>query len=184
MLKYIISMIVSLALFTAISAPNPAVAAGDKRVSTYDIVKSERSFFGSLWSRVKRIIPRNSATTNTTATAVLGVRGAETTESALMPHWEGDLTNDANFQNDMKQFEDGTKLCESDTPLQGTSVFESLLKTSSNDMLKANTMIALASCYAQQGNEAKGREHLESFLSKYPQHPMHDEIQSWLASNQ
>ncbi len=44
-------------------------------------------------------------------------------------------------------------------------------------------MIALASCYAEHGDEAKGRTQLQAFLEKYPKHPMHDEIQSWVAAN-
>ena len=177
-MKYLTIFLLALGLFStqAISADN------SKKESNYQVIKSESSFFGSLWSKVKRIIPRNHNNSNT-ATAVIGVRGAETTESALKPHWEGDLSSDSAFKNDVKQFQDGTKLCESDTPNKGTDAFEELLKTSQSDMLKANTMIALASCYAQQGDETKGREHLQTFLVKYPKHPMHDEISSWLASN-
>jgi len=159
------------------------MAEESKRSSSYEVIKSEKSFFSSLWSKVKRIVPNKRSTNSGTTTAVLGVRGAETTESALKPHWEGDLSTDSAFRNDVKQFEDGTMLCESDTPSKGTAAFEQLLKTSSNDMLKANTMIALASCYGQQGNEAKGREHLQSFLLKYPKHPMHDEVSVWLTAN-
>ncbi len=161
----------------------PVMAEDSKKSSTYEVVKSEKSFFSSLWSKVKRIVPNKRTANSGTTTAVLGVRGAETTESALKPHWEGDLSKDSAFRNDVKQFEDGTMLCESDTPSQGTAAFEQLLKTSSNQMLKANTLIALASCYAQQGDETKGREHLQSFLLKYPEHPMHDEISTWLTAN-
>ena len=150
--------------------------------NTYQVVKSERSFFSSLWSRIKRIVPRNHVARSTT-TAVLGVRGAETTESALQPYWQGDLTQDPSFRNDVKQFDDGAKLCESKTPQKGTDTFEQLLKTTDSDMLKANTMIALASCYAEQGDEAKGKAQLQAFLDNYPKHPMHDEIKSWLSAN-
>lgn len=169
-------------LFTAGLLSGEAIAAEQQKNSTYQVVQSERSFFSSLWSRIKRIIPRKSAVANTT-TAVIGVRGSETTESALQPYWQGDLASDSTFKNDIKQFDDGTKLCESETPNKGTETFEQLLKTTKNDMLKANTMIALASCYAEHGDETKGREQLQSFLTKFPQHPMHGEIQSWLASN-
>jgi len=177
-MKQIIILLLALGLCST-----QAISADDaKKGSNYQVIKSESSFFGSLWSKVKRIIPKNNSNNNS-ATAVIGVRGAETTESALKPHWEGDLTSDSAFRNDVKQFEDGTKLCESETPSKGTDAFEELLRTSESDMLKANTMIALASCYAQQGDEAKGREQLQTFLAKYPKHPMHDEISNWLTSN-
>ena len=153
-----------------------------KKSNTYQVVKSERSFFSSLWSRIKRIIPRQR-TTRTSTTAVIGVRGAETTESALQPYWQGDLTQDPAFRNDIKQFDDATQLCESQDAKKGTQTFEHLLKTTKSDMLRANTMIALASCYAEHGDEAKGRAQLQAFLEKYPKHPMHDEIQSWVAAN-
>jgi len=153
-----------------------------KKGAAYQVVKSESSFFGSLWNRIKRIIPRQHTSRNMT-TAVLGVRGAETTESALQPYWEGDLTSDPSFRNDIKQFDDGTKLCESKSPTKGTEAFEKLIKSTNSAMLKANSMIALASCYAEHGDEAKGRAQLQDFLSKYPKHPMHDEIASWLSAN-
>jgi len=169
-------------LFTFGLLSGQAIAADQQKSSSYQVVKSERSFFSSLWSRIKRIIPHQS--NRSTTTAVIGVRGAETTESALQPYWEGDLASDPAFKSDIKQFDDGTKLCESQKPEKGTEAFEQLLKTTENDMLKANTMIALASCYAEHGNEAKGRSQLQTFLKQYPQHPMHDEIQSWLSANQ
>ncbi len=177
-MKYLIIL-----LFTFGLLSGQAIAADQqKKSNTYQVVKSEHSFFGSLWSRIKRIIPRQR-TARATTTAVIGVRGAETTESALQPYWQGDLTADPAFRNDIKQFDDGTKLCESKTPEKGTQAFEQLLKTTDSDMLKANTMIALASCYAEHGDEAKGRAQLQAFLEKYPKHPMHDEIQSWVSAN-
>ena len=178
-MKFIIILLFSFGLLSG-----QALAAEPQKTkqNTYQVVKSERSFFSSLWSRIKRIVPRKHTTRNTT-TAVLGVRGAETTESALQPFWVGDLTSDPAFRNDVQQFEDGTKLCESTTPEKGTEAFEQLLKTTESDMLKANTMIALASCYAEHGDEAKGRTQLQAFLEKYPKHPMHDEIESWLSAN-
>lgn len=175
-MKYLIIIFLS---FGLISSQATAAESTDKS-STYQVVKSESSFFSSLWGKIKSIIPRKHTTTTT---AVIGVRGAETTESALTPHWEGDLSSDSAFRNDVKQFEDGTKLCESDTPQKGTAAFESLLKSTSNDMLKANTLLALASCYAQNGDETKGREHLQTFVSKYPKHPMFDEINTWLSAS-
>jgi len=177
-MKHIIILLFSVGL---LSGQALAAEHGSKG-STYQVIKSETSFFGSLWGKMKQIVPRRSSTV-TTATAVLGVRGAETTESALQPHWEGDLSSDSAFRNDVKQFEDATKLCESDTPSKGTDTFEAILKTSTNDMLKANTMIALASCYAQHGDEAKGRDQLTVFLKEYPQHPMYTEINTWLTAN-
>lgn len=176
-MKYLI-----IALLTAGLLSGEAIAADKQKSSTYQVIKSERSFFSSLWSRIKRIVPRKSSVASTT-TAVIGVRGNETTESALQPYWQGDLASDSTFKNDIKQFDDGTKLCESETPNKGTETFEQLLKTTKNDMLKANTMVALASCYAEHGNEEKGKAQLQTFLTKFPQHPMHDEIQSWLATN-
>ncbi len=174
-------LLILLLTFTFVSGQSFA-AEQKKKSNTYQIVKSERSFFSSLWSRIKRIIPRKHVARNTT-TAVLGVRGAETTESALQPYWQGDLTQDPAFRNDVKQFDDATKLCESKTPAKGTETFEQLLKTTDSDMLKANTMIALASCYAEHGDEAKGKAQLQAFLDKYPKHPMHDEIKSWVSAN-
>jgi len=176
-MKYLIIIGLALGLIS-----NQAIAAENSNKSnTYQVVKSESSFFTSLWGKIKRMIPKKH-TVNTTATAVIGVRGAETTESALKPHWEGDLSSDSAFRNDVKQFEDGAKLCESDTPKQGEAAFEGLLKSTNNDMLKANTLLALASCYAQNGNEAKGRKYLETFVDQYPKHPMFKEISTWLSA--
>ncbi|MDQ7004328.1 MAG: hypothetical protein Q9N67_09635 [Ghiorsea sp.] len=176
-MKYLIILIFS---FIILSQQGIAAEPQQKNKNAYQVVKSERSFFSSLWSRIQRIVPRNHTAKST---AVLGVRGAETTESALQPYWADDLTTDPSFRNDIKQFEDGTNLCESTTPEKGAEAFEQLLKTSESDMLKANTMIALASCYAEHGDEVKGRAQLQIFLQKYPKHPMHDEIESWLSAN-
>lgn len=177
-MKYMIIICLSLGLISS----QALAAENTDKSNTYQVVKSSSSFFSSLWGKIKRIIPKKH-TANNTATAVIGVRGAESTESALKPHWEGDLSTDTAFRNDVKQFEDGTQLCESDTPQKGEAVFEGLLKSTTNTMLKANTLLALASCYAQNGDEAKGREHLQTFVNKYPKHPMFDEVNTWLSAS-
>jgi len=100
-MKYLIILIFS---FVLLSGQSIAAEPQKTKQNTYQVVKSERSFFSSLWSRIKRIVPRKHSARNTT-TAVLGVRGAETTESALQPYWVGDLTADPAFRNDIKQFE-------------------------------------------------------------------------------
>lgn len=168
--------------FTAALMVSPALATDNPTAkdNTFKVIKSENTFFGSIWSKIKRVIPTKNSNSGE-ATAVMGVRGAETTESALKPHWEGDLSSDSAFRNDMKQFEDGTILCESKEPAKGAETFEELLKNTNNDMLKANTLIALGACYAEIGDEKKGREHLQTFANKYPSHPMHLEVSNWLS---
>ena len=128
-MKYLMILLCSIGLLSG----QVSAAESTKKASTYQVVKSEGTFFTSLWGKIKRIIPKNRSTVST-STAVLGVRGAETTESALKPYWEGDLSSYSAFRNEVKKFDDGTKLCESETPTKGTDIFEQLLQTSENEM--------------------------------------------------
>ncbi|MDQ6974697.1 MAG: tetratricopeptide repeat protein [Mariprofundaceae bacterium] len=142
----------------------------------------EHSFFHSIWSKMKNIMPRRHSNANHHVTAVIGVRGAETTETALNPHWEQDLASDPVFQSDIKSFETASGLCETGDVSEGTREFEGLVETSSFQSIQSNGLLALAACYDQQGDQMKSLAYLKSFAKKYPKHPMTKDVLAFIAS--
>ncbi len=131
---------------------------------------------------MKSFMPRRNINANHHVTAVIGVRGAETTETALNPHWEQDLASDSVFQSDMKSFESARGLCETGDVSEGTREFEGLVETSSFQSIQSNGLLALAACYDQQGEQKKSLAYLESFVKKFPKHPMTKDVQAFIAS--
>ncbi|MDQ6995462.1 MAG: tetratricopeptide repeat protein [Mariprofundaceae bacterium] len=142
----------------------------------------EHGFFHSIWGKMKNIMPRRNTNANHQVTAVIGVRGAETTETALNPHWEQDLASNPVFQSDMKSFETARGLCETGDASEGTREFEGLIETSSFKNIQSNGLLALAACYDQQGDQAKSLDYLKRFVKKYPKHPMTKDVVAFIAS--
>jgi len=142
----------------------------------------EHSFFHSIWGKMKSIMPKRHTNANHQVTAVIGVRGAETTETALNPHWEQDLAANPSFQSDMKAFETAGGLCESGDVSEGTRELTGLVETSSFQSIQSNGLLALAACYDQQGDQKKSLSYLESFVKKYPKHPMTNDVKKFISS--
>jgi len=142
----------------------------------------EQGFFHSLWGKIKTLMPRRNANANQHVTAVIGVRGAETTETALKPHWEQDLASNPTFQSDMASFETAGNLCEKGDVSEGTRELTGLVETSAFKSIQSNGLLALAACYDQQGDHKKSLAYLKSFVKKYPKHPMAKDVEKFIGS--
>ena len=142
--------------------------------------KKELGFFHSLWGKMRSMMPRRNVNANQHVTAVIGVRGAETTETALNPHWEQDLSSNPTFQSDMKSFDAASLLCDQGEVGQGIREFEGLVEDSSFDTIQSNGLLALAACYDQQGNKEKSLAYLKSFAKKYPKHPLAQDVLTYI----
>lgn len=151
----------------------------DNKGNTYTVIEKKHSFFDSLWSHLKQIMPRKTVHTSSRV-AVLGVRGSETTESALVPHWEGDLTKDRAFQNKISLFQSAVALCESDEKEKGIMAFESL-SSSGDSAFISGSFVGMAGCYSKMGKEDLAKKSLSRLVHKYPNHPMAGEIKSWIS---
>jgi len=133
---------------------------------------AEDGFFSGLWGELKSYMPRSKSNVDYSVTATIGVRGAESTESALDPYWQDDLNNDPVFKANLASFEHAQTLCETGKFDNGITEFKGLSEKADNPLIKANTALALAACYDQQGDHAQSQKYLESFVNHYPKHPM------------
>ena len=177
MKRYVMGVL-SVMVVTCYMGVSLPVAVSAESVNVYP--KAEESFFHSLWGKMRSIMPRRNTNGNQQVTAVIGVRGAETTETALNPHWEDDLSASPTFQSDMKAFEAASLLCEQGDAVEGVREFESLVETSAYDSVQSNGLLALAACYDRQGNSEKSLAYLKTFAKKYPKHPMSKEVLSYI----
>ncbi|MDQ6952362.1 MAG: tetratricopeptide repeat protein [Mariprofundaceae bacterium] len=178
-MKNTIKMITVISLMSIMCSWSTGAIAADQ---WHQEQQREHGFFHSLWGKIKTIMPRRNTNANHHVTAVIGVRGAETTETALTPHWEQDLASDPVFQSDMKSFETAGSLCEKGDVSEGTRELIGLVETSSFQSIQSNGLLALAACYDQQGEQKKSLSYLKSFVKKYPKHPMTKDVQAFIAS--
>ncbi len=142
----------------------------------------QHGFFHSLWDKMKKIMPKRNTNANQHVTAVIGVRGAEATKTALNPHWEQDLASNPSFQSDMQSFDSASGLCEKGDANEGTRELETLLENSSFQSVQSNGLLALAACYDQQGEQKKSVAYLQEFVKKYPKHPMTKDVKQFISS--
>jgi len=137
---------------------------------------AESSFFNGLWGKIKAYMPRGRSNVDYSTTATIGVRGAETTESALEPYWKDDLVNNPDFKANLQSYDQAQDMCESGDFDGGISAFEELKGKVRDDLIKANVMLGLAACYGGKGDNANSSKQLKAFVKAYPSHPMAKEI--------
>ncbi|MDX8393519.1 MAG: hypothetical protein R8K21_02900, partial [Mariprofundales bacterium] len=151
-----------------------------KRTKVVHVQNSDNTkFSGTFWSKMRSYLPeQNKGTTN--KTGVLGVRGAETTQSALEPHWEGDLDSEAVLVQDARILEKVEGFCRAGKQKIGIKAAEPLLTDAHDDVIRANTMLALAACHSTAGDAKQGKSYLRQFVQFYPKHPMANDVRAML----
>ena len=143
-------------------------------------VTRSSGFFDGMWGKMRQMMPKKGAEKRQ-STAVMGVRGSETTESALNPYWAGDLTSDPKFQSELSAFDQARDECEQGDASKGAAALEALMLNSTQKLFRPNYLLSLSACFQKLGNAEKSDVYLKSFVSDYPDHPLAAEAKAELA---
>ena len=143
---------------------------------------AESGFFGKLWDKIQSAAPKPKAV-DITKTAVMGVRGAETTETAIRPYWDHDLSEDRRFQEELKTFKQASKECQHGKARKGADELTVLADNSPYAIIQANSLLALAACYHQLKKQHLADKRLRLFIKKFPNHPSAKDVKHYLGSH-
>ena len=155
-------------LIVAISAP---VQAQDviKQKETHSVFKG---FFFSVWSRLRDIQPHQRQQAKSTTVYTAGIRGAESTETLLQPYWKGDLSEDKDFQAELKQFGTAQQLMDRGDLQASTEAFDVFIKQFANSNLLPNALFSKGLCDAALGNKEDAKTNITRFIEANPSHPL------------
>jgi len=132
-----------------------------------------KRLFSRMWSKLRGYVGRSEQSTMAGGrTLIAGVRGAETTTSGLQPYWKGDRSEDPDYIKEVDTFLDAMELADAGKFEQATGVLNAFSDSYPDSSLDPNVQFALGLVYGQLGKNAEGVAALESFVKRYPEHPL------------
>jgi TolA-binding protein len=140
-----------------------------KETETHSVFKG---LFLSVWSRLRAINPQQRQSAKSSVVYTAGIRGAEATETLIQPYWKGDLTNDENFQKQLKKFSQAQQLMDKGD-LQGSAgAFDDFIKQYGDSNLLPNALFGKGLSYAGTGNNSEATSAMEQFVDANPNHAL------------
>jgi TolA-binding protein len=139
------------------------------------IKKEESNSVGSLlsrlWGKLRAVSPKVSSQESRSSTQVVGVRGAETTETALQPYWKDDKEADPAFLQQTNAFRSAQQLADNGAYQEAATAFAKFSADYPDSQLKPNALFGRALSQLSSGDD-NGKVGLQQFVSDYPQHPL------------
>lgn len=133
-----------------------------------------------LWGKLRAASPQLLTKEDRASTQVAGVRGAEATDTALQPYWKDDKEADPNYVKQVNAFKTAQQLADTGAYADAAVAFDRFITDYPDSQLKANAEFGQALAYMSAGNNDKGKQALERFVSQYPQHPLVNDARSLL----
>jgi TolA-binding protein len=132
---------------------------------------SVKSFFISLWGKLKSLSPKSSRQVsdhNIVVTA--GVRGAESVDTLLIPYWKDDLSEDLEYTGEVELFAKGNDLATVGDIENAIITFEDFIDNYPSSDLLPNAKFALGIAYGETGEQGQAVRILNEFVDAYPSH--------------
>ncbi len=165
----ILVLIIFLLPIVLLPAPQASAQSVIKKTETHNVFKG---VFYSIWSKLRSLNPhqRQSAKANVVYTA--GIRGAESTDTLIQPYWKGDLTNDKQFQAELKQFTLAQQFMDKGELKASVKAFSDFINQYASSELMANALIGKGISLAGLGKKAEASVTLKQFIEDNPTHPL------------
>lgn len=145
-----------------------------------NIVRETRTdsvFKGTLyqvWGRLRALSPKanieDAARSRVVVTA--GIRGAESTDSALKPYWKDDRSNDEQYMKQLGAYNAAQELMDKGDMKAAAASLDSFMDEYPGSELKANAMFAEAMALAGMGDKEASIRQFNRFIKENPKHPL------------
>lgn len=154
-------------------ATGPASAAQ----STTTIVESSshsvfKGLFKSVWARLRELSPSQKESANAEQVYTAGLRGAEATDTLLKPYWKNDLTEDPDFQSQLKDLSLAQARMDQGELAAAIDAFERFLEAHGDSSLRPNALFGKSLSLAGAGETDAARASMRQFLDENPNHPL------------
>ena len=127
--------------------------------------------------RLKSLNPTLKESANSEVIYTAGIRGAESTDTLLKPYWKGDLTQDEEFQAELKQFSLAQLKLDRGELESAVKSYDSFLDEYSQSNLRPNALFGKSISLAGLGQTQESLATMQLFVEENPNHPLNTDAQ-------
>lgn len=143
-----------------------------QETTTHNIFKG---LFLKVWNKLRSLNPSLKQSARTVEAYTVGIRGAESTDTLLQPYWKDDLSQDEEFQLELRQFTLAQQKLDQGDLEAAVSAFDQFIDTYQESSLRPNALFARALSLAGLGQIEFSLASLLLFIEENPQHPLIEE---------
>lgn len=139
--------------------------------------RTDSVFKGALyqvWGRLRAMSPKtnveDAAQSRTIVTA--GIRGAETTDTALKPYWKDDRSNDEQYQKQLAAYNAAQELIDKGDLKGAAAGLNKFVDEYPGSELMPNAVFAEAMALAGMGEKDASIKQFNRFIKENPKHPL------------
>ena len=166
-------------LFATILSATTVYAAETQAQDSNGIVRETQTnsvFKGALyqvWGRLRTLSPQaGNENANNRAIVTAGIRGAESTDTALKPYWKDDRSNDAEYLQQLQAYNAAQELIEKGQMKEAAASLSKFIDAYPGSELMPNAMFAEAMALAGMGQKSDSIKQFNRFIKENPQHPL------------
>jgi tetratricopeptide (TPR) repeat protein len=150
------------------------------------IVRETRSnsvFKGAMyqvWSRLRALSPNNGIEEASSSKVIVtaGIRGAETTDTALKPYWKDDRSNDQQYQQQLASYDAAQQLIEKGDLKGAAANLDKFIEEHPGSELAPNAVFAEAMALAGMGDKEASIKQFNRFIKENPKHPLRTDAET------
>ncbi|HEX5056404.1 MAG TPA: tetratricopeptide repeat protein [Gammaproteobacteria bacterium] len=138
---------------------------------------ADSAFKGALyqiWSHLRALSPKSSIEEAGRSKIVVtaGIRGAETTDTALKPYWKDDRSNDQQYQQQLASYDTARQLIDKGDMKGAAASLEKFIEQHPGSELAPNAVFAEAMALAGMGDKEASIKQFNRFIKENPKHPL------------
>jgi tetratricopeptide (TPR) repeat protein len=131
--------------------------------------------FKAVWARLKSFNPPQKESANSGAVYTVGIRGAESTDTLLKPYWKDDLSQNKEFQAELKQYSLAQIKMDQGELQAAVESFDSFLNQYGQSNLRPNALFGKSLSLAGLGQKQQSVATMQIFIDENPNHPLVDD---------
>jgi TolA-binding protein len=126
-----------------------------------------------VWGRLRTLSPQaGNQDANSRVIVTAGIRGAESTDTALKPYWKDDRSNDADYLQQLQAYNAAQELIDKGQMKEAAANLNKFIDAYPGSELMPNAMFAEAMALAGMGQKSDSIKQFNKFIKENPKHPL------------
>jgi TolA-binding protein len=126
-----------------------------------------------VWGRLRTLSPQaGGENANNRVIVTAGIRGAESTDTALKPYWKDDRSNDAEYLRQLQAYNAAQELLDKGQLKEAAASLGRFIDAHPGSELMPNAMFAEAMALAGMGQKNDSIKQFNKFIKENPKHPL------------
>jgi TolA-binding protein len=179
-LKWIIAVWLLSMLAGPVAVATEQQAAAIRETETHSVFKGSMY---SIWSKLRALSPKANVEETARGQVVVtaGIRGAESTDTALKPYWKEDRTDDPAYLQQLKSFNSAQELVDGGKLKEAIANLDNFMRQYPDSDLLPNAVFAQAMALAGTGERENSIKHFKKFVKENPKHPLKADAEAAIA---